>query len=117
MLASSGASSTALERAKLEVEGLTASLTEAQEKYSEVERTNNDLLRQLEKWRSLDSRETAENEDLRKKKVELEVRVAELEAELEEVTKVTQARDEKLQAKLQRHKISLGQHVVSRYPF
>lgn len=99
----------------MQAEGLKSSLEELQEKYAEVDRTNKDLLRQLEKWRSLESRESSASEELRTRKVELEVRVKELETEAEEIKNVAKERETKWQGKLQRYKDSLKEHAVSNF--
>lgn len=109
LLAESGASTTTLERANLQVEGLKSSLAELQEKHNEVERTNADLLRQLEKWRNLDKREGDEATTLRKEKIELEIRVKELE---KEVTEISTLAKEKTKAKIDKFKASLEEHTV-----
>lgn len=113
LLGSSTADSTALERAKLQMEGLKTSLTEAQGKCKELERTNSDLSRQLEKRQNLESRDSTEVDDLRQKKVDLDIRVAALESELEELTKAAKEREDKTQSKLQKYKASLAEHAVS----
>ncbi|KAI0091321.1 hypothetical protein BDY19DRAFT_697479 [Irpex rosettiformis] len=110
LLASSGAGSVSLERANLQIEGLRSSIAELQDKHNEVERTNVDLLRQLEKWRNLEKRENEEGDNLRKQKVELEVEVKELKDEIEQLRTVTHERDEKYQNRVQKYKDSLKEH-------
>ena len=112
LLASSGASSVSLERANLQVDGLKSSIAELQDKHRELERTNADLLRQLEKWRNLEKRENEEGDSLRKRKIELEVEVKELKDEVEQLRAVTHERDEKYQNRIQKYKDSLKEHGV-----
>lgn len=112
LLASSSASSVSLERANLQIEGLKSSLSELQDKHTELERTNSDLLRQLEKWRNLDKRENEESDTLRKRKVVLEIELKELKAELEQLTAVTEQREDKYQTRIQKYKDSLKEHAV-----
>ena len=92
---------------QLQLDGTKASLTELQQKYSELERSNADLVRQLEKWRSIENREGAELDTLRKEKIELEV-------EVDQLQQAAEAREARFNAKVQKYKTSLNEHVVSR---
>ena len=112
LLASSGAGSASLERANVQIESLQSSLSELQNKYNEVERTNGDLVRQLEKLKSSEKRDNEESDNLRKQKIELEVEVKELRDEVEQLTSVTRQRDEKYQNRIREYKDSLKEHVV-----
>jgi hypothetical protein len=69
-------------------------------------------LRQLEKWRNLDKRESEESETLRKRKIELEIELKELKSELEQLTTVTEQRENKYQTRIQKYKDSLKEHAV-----
>lgn len=84
-----------------------------QEKYDEVQRKNADLLRQLEKWRNIESREDNELETLRKHKIELEVQVKEYEERVAEASLTERERD-KLAVKIEKYKVSLAEHQVCR---
>jgi chromosome segregation ATPase len=112
VLSSSSSNTAALERITLQVDGLKSSLTESQEKNSELQRTNSDLLRQLEKWRNMESRDSGELEMLRSRKIELEVQVKELQDLRAEADQVQRERD-KLAMKIVRYKDSLKEHHVS----
>lgn len=112
-MASSSSNTAALERSNLQVQGLKYSLTELQEKYDEVQRKNADLLRQLEKWRNIESREDNELETLRKHKIELEVQVKEYEERVAEASLTERERD-KLAVKIEKYKVSLAEHQVCR---
>ncbi len=57
---------------------------------------------------NLENREGGEIDDLRKSKVELEVRIA----ELEEVENNAKEREARFKAKLQKYKDSLAEHTV-----
>ncbi|KIP11227.1 hypothetical protein PHLGIDRAFT_160351 [Phlebiopsis gigantea 11061_1 CR5-6] len=109
VLSSTSTDSVALERSKLEVSGLQSSLAKLQEQHKEVERTNADLLRQLEKWRNMESRDTAELESLRKRKIELEVQVKQQEERVAASVHIEKERD-KLHVKIQKYKVSLEEH-------
>ncbi|KAH9917815.1 uncharacterized protein B0H18DRAFT_686416 [Fomitopsis serialis] len=57
LVASTSSSATNLERTSLHLDGLKSSYAELEAKHAEGERTIADLRRQLEKWRTLESRE------------------------------------------------------------
>ena len=101
-----------MERANAQIESLKSSLLELQSKYNEVESTNKDLVRQLEKLKSSEKRDNEESDNLRKQKIELEVEVKELRDEVEQLTSVTRQRDEKYQNRIREYKDSLKEHVV-----
>jgi len=72
-----------------------------------------DLRRQLEKWRTLESREGAEMDTLRRSRIELEVRVKELEARAEEAETKAQKLEsaaEKAKAKKEKYKDALDEY-------
>ena len=95
-----------MERVKLELDGVQASFAELRTKYDELERERADLVRQLEKWRTMENRDGEELGTLRKRTVELEVEVASLhEAE--------EQREKKFTAKLRKYKDSLAEHVLN----
>lgn len=93
------------------MEGLQSSLADLQEKFNDIQRTNSDLLRQLEKWRKIESREDGELETLRKRKIDLEVKVKEYEGRAADAALAERERD-KLQVKIQKYKVSLEEHQV-----
>ena len=97
-----------MERVKLELEGVQASFNELRTKHAELERERADLVRQLEKWRTMDNRDGEELETLRKRTVELEV-------EIEKLHEVAEKREQKFETKLQKYKDSLNEHMVSGY--
>ena len=105
LVSSSTSSSSALERTKLELDGVQASHAELCKKYTELERSNEDLVRQLEKGRGMENRDEEELESLRKRKVELEVEVAQLQ-------ETADSREQKFKTKLQKFKESIHEHVV-----
>ena len=105
LLSSSTSGSSELERVKLQLEGTKTSLAELQQKHAEQEGAKEELVRQLEKWRTLEAREGEELGDLRKRKIELEVEVQELHSAAEE-------RELKFKTKLLRFKQSIADHQV-----
>ena len=107
LVSSSTSSSSTLERTKAELDGVQASHTELRKKYAELERSNEDLRRQLEKEHTTESRDGEELETLRKRKVELEVEIAQLQ-------ETAESREEKFKTKLQRFKASIQEHSVRR---
>lgn len=111
-MSSSSANTTALERANLQIEGLRDTVAESQEKLAAAERKVKELNQQLEKWKKLESREDEELEKLRKRKVELEVEVQDLQGRLAESSQAAAQRD-KLNTKLDKYKVSLEEHKVS----
>lgn len=94
-----------MERVQLQLEGAKTSLAELQQKYKEQEIAKEDLMRQLEKWRTLEHRDGEELGDLRKHKIELEVEVQELRSAADQ-------RELKFKTKVQKYKDSLEEHVV-----
>lgn len=112
LVSSSSANTTALERANLQIEGLRDTVAESQEKLAASERKVKELNQQLEKWKKLESREDEELEKLRKRKVELEVEVQDLQGRLAESSQAAAQRD-KLNTKLDKYKVSLEEHKVS----
>lgn len=112
LVSSSSTNTTALERAKLQIDGLRDNLAESQEKLAATERKVKELNQQVEKWKKLESREDEELEKLRKRKVELEVEVEDLQGRLAESSQAAAQRD-KLNTKLDKYKVSLEEHKVS----
>ena len=116
LVASTSSSATELERTSLHLEGLKSSHSELEKKHAESERTVADLRRQLEKWRNLEGREGAEVDNLRRSRIELEVRVKELESRVEELEEESGGKDEyveKQRAKVARYKTMLEEYKVS----
>ena len=74
--------------------------------------TNQDLLRQLEKWRNIENREGGELETIRKRKIELEIQVQEYETRLTEAEKAQLQLKTKHQARILQFKASPQDHIV-----
>ena len=82
-LATSAASTTSkLERSTLQLDGAQAEISELQRLNDEFKRNNAELKRQMDKWQNLETKGGAEVDNLRKRRVELEVLVKELESRL-----------------------------------
>lgn len=111
-MASSKLGSSEVERIKLRLETLQTSHTELEEKHAEVQRTNVELRRQLEKWSNLEARDDTERETLRKRKVELEVEVQTLQTRLDDAEKSAQQKEDKLKARIGRYREQMGEHEV-----
>ncbi|GJE88583.1 hypothetical protein PsYK624_046660 [Phanerochaete sordida] len=111
LLASSSSGGVDLERTTLQVEGLKSSLAELQEKYSEMQAKNKDLLRQLEKWRNMENREGEELETIRKRKIELDIQVKDYEQRLAEAEEAQTQLKAKYQTRIQQYKASLDDHA------
>jgi hypothetical protein len=70
------------------LEAAQTTIADHQRQINELDRTNASLKRQLEKWQNLDSKEEAQSSEERKRRVELEVQVKELERRLAEKDKL-----------------------------
>lgn len=85
--ATSAATATQLDRTSLQLDGAKTTIKELESTNGELQRTNADLKRQLDKWQSLDSKGGAQMEEMRKRKIELEVEVKELQVRVKELAK------------------------------
>ncbi|KAG6817648.1 hypothetical protein H0H87_005405 [Tephrocybe sp. NHM501043] len=72
-----------LERVTLQRDGAVTTRDELKNANEELTRSKTELLRQIEKWQTLETKGGAEAEAERKKRVELDVKVRELQSELE----------------------------------
>ncbi|EPT05541.1 hypothetical protein FOMPIDRAFT_1057277 [Fomitopsis schrenkii] len=116
LVTSTSGSATELERTSLHLEGLKSSYAELEKKHAESELTIADLRRQLEKWRTLESREGSEMDTLRRSRIELEVRVKELEGRVEELEEEAAGKDEyveKQKAKVTKYKTTFEEYKTS----
>ena len=87
VVASIASKNAELERANLLYETLKTTHGELKHKHDELQQSHAESMRQLEKWRNLDSRDTSELENLRQQKINLEITVKALEGQLEEAKK------------------------------
>lgn len=104
-----------MERVSLQYDTLKSSHEDLLKKYAESEATVASLRRQVDKWTSLESRENADLESLRKVRIELEVKVKQLETEKAEGEAEKAAQDalvQKLQRKVDKYKESWTAHAV-----
>ena len=86
-----------------------------EKKYVESEAKVAGLNRQVQQWADLENRENADLESLRKSRVELEIKVKQLEADKEEVEKARareEAQVEKIQRRLDKYKDAWDAHTV-----
>ncbi|KAK7690919.1 hypothetical protein QCA50_006022 [Cerrena zonata] len=107
LLSSSTTKGSDLERANLRYDSLKSTHTELETKFSEVQQTNADLRRQLDKWRDLEHREGDELSELRKVRIELKVQVSDLESKLEEASRKAKERKEKVKSVFQEQEDAL----------
>ncbi len=115
LLAASERTTKSLERVSLQYDTLKSTHDDLLKKYAESEATVASLRRQVDKWTSLESRENADLESLRKVRIELEVKVKQLETEKAEGEAEKDAQDalvEKLQRKVDKYKESWTAHAV-----
>ncbi|KAL0955090.1 hypothetical protein HGRIS_004007 [Hohenbuehelia grisea] len=82
----SQSTSSRLERTMLQLDGAKTAKTELQKKVDELNLTVTDLKRQMTKWENLETRGGEEVETQRKARIELEVRVKQLEGHLDQAT-------------------------------
>ncbi|THH33214.1 hypothetical protein EUX98_g957 [Antrodiella citrinella] len=80
---------------------------ELKTKYDELLKSSSDSTRQLEKWRTLESRDITELETLRQQKIKLEITVKDLQNQLDDAKKNGA---EKAKAKVVKWKESLEEH-------
>lgn len=71
-----------LERTTLQLDGAQTKISDLERTNAELKRTNSEIQRQLAKWQNLETKGDQEVEILRKKRIELEVQVKELETRL-----------------------------------
>lgn len=91
MSAKSASSASELERTILKLDGVQTTIVELQRHNDELKRNETELKRQLDKWRNLETKGGAEVDTLRKRRVELEVELKELEGRLEDADNNEQA--------------------------
>ena len=103
------------ERTELQFEALKTTHADLEKRHAESEATVTSLRHQVEKWAALDKRENADMENLRKARIDLEVKVKQLEAEKEEREKERAdetAKTEKIQRRLDKYKEAWEAHQV-----
>ncbi|KAJ7593105.1 hypothetical protein C8J56DRAFT_930404 [Mycena floridula] len=94
--ASNESTASKLERATLQLEGAQTRNDELNRLNGELTRTNQELQRQVTKWQSLETKEGAEVDSMRKARVELEVQVKVLEGQLEKEASKAKSNSKKL---------------------
>jgi chromosome segregation ATPase len=101
---------TSLERKSLQFDGAKTESKELDATNKELVRTNADLKRQVDKWQSLDTKESEEMEKLRKQRIELEVQVKELETRLASAAQAAEMaanKNEKYKSRLEEYMVSV----------
>ena len=91
------------------MQGLKTAKADLEATNYELKRQNEDLKQQLEKWQSLDTKDGAEVDDLRKRRIELELNLKELKARVKELEK-----SEKETAKLMEKERKKAEKLLSR---
>lgn len=102
-----------LQRSNLRLEGLQASHATLEAKYDELQKLNADLHQQVEKWMKLESRDTGELEAVRKRKIELEVSMEELQSRLDEAEKMAGQQEEKTKARVEKYKVDVNKYKTA----
>ncbi|KAL1736892.1 hypothetical protein EV714DRAFT_232834 [Schizophyllum commune] len=95
-LASHEGCASTIERSALQIESLKTKVADVERTAEELRRTNADLQRQVDKWQSFETRGSEESATLRRDKVQLEIRVRELEDRLEKKDEMTQKLKQKI---------------------
>ena len=80
----------------MQIESLKTKVADVERTAEELRRTNADLQRQVDKWQSFETRGSEESATLRRDKVQLEIRVRELEDRLEKKDEMTQKLKQKI---------------------
>ena len=99
----------------MQLETLQTRNDELERKYIESEAKVAGLNRQVQQWAKLENRENTDLEKLRKARMELEVKVKQLEAEKEEIEKQRaseEARADKMQRRVDKYKDAWEAHTV-----
>ncbi|KAF9468083.1 hypothetical protein BDZ94DRAFT_1318186 [Collybia nuda] len=107
--ASTGASSSKLERTILQLEGAQTRIADLERTNNEIKRTGGDLQRQLKKWETLEKKGDTELESLRKRRIELEVQNKELQERLDRMVSEDGNVLEKEKRKVEKYKEVLEQ--------
>lgn len=100
--------SSKLERATLQFEGAQTKCADLEHKNDELKRTNADVHRQLEKWQDLETKGGAEVDVQRKKRMELEVQIKDLETQLEKAKEEKETTGVKDKRKIEKLKATLA---------
>jgi predicted RNase H-like nuclease (RuvC/YqgF family) len=85
--ASTESTTSKLERITLQLEGYQTANAELEHMNADLKRTEVDLKRQLDKWQNLETKGGAEVDAMRKRRIELEVQVKELQKRLDDAGK------------------------------
>jgi chromosome segregation ATPase len=97
LTATSASTASKLERITLQRDGGQTQITDLERLNDELKRNNAELKRQMDKWQNLETKGGAEVDNLRKRRIELEVQVKEFEGRLADAGKIEQERDKALE--------------------
>lgn len=122
--AESATLNSSLKRETLRTEGIKNEKDELENANAELKRSNADFKRQVDRWQSLENKESMETEKLRKERITLEVRLQELEARLSEREqqlegdiKLKELKIERFRSRLHDYVVRFGFFVPRLYPF
>ena len=104
---------TKLDRATLQVETSQSAQDEMSRIKTDLETANSNMKSQLDKWQTLENKGGEEAEVMRKQKIELEIKVKTLEAEMVELEKSGAKASEKQSKAVAKLRQSLEEHAVS----
>lgn len=110
--ASTGTSSSKLERTTLQLEGALTRIIDLERTNDELKRANTDSQRQLKKWETLENKGDAELETLRKRRMELEIQNKELQERLDKTVNEDAGLLEKERRKVEKYREALDQWKV-----
>ncbi|KAG5642583.1 hypothetical protein DXG03_002534 [Asterophora parasitica] len=98
---------TSLERTTLQCESAVTTRDGLKHTNEELKRSNADMLRQIDKWQTLENKGDAEAEAQRKKRIELEVQAKDLQSQLEKVAEEHEKSVEKEKRKVEKLKTGI----------
>ena len=104
--------STKLSRLQLQLDGAQTKLKESERLADDLQRTNADLSRQLERWQTLEGKEEEAANVERKQRVALEREVRALKEKIEEEAETAREESERLQNKYQKLKSTVEEWKV-----
>jgi len=105
---------TTLERTTLQRDSAIAARDDLKRTNEELKHTNIDLLRQLEKWQTLENKGGAEVESQRKKRIELEIQVKDLQLQREKAQEEHEMALEKAKRKVEKFKNGIKEWKVEK---
>ncbi|KAF5381951.1 hypothetical protein D9615_004354 [Tricholomella constricta] len=98
---------TTLERTTLQYESATTTVDEIKRTNEELRRSNADMLRQIDRWQTLETKGGAEVDAQRKKRIQLEVQVQDLQSQLEKAKEEHEMSLEKEKRRVEKLKMGI----------